>query len=300
MDPIKEASVSQVLTEIAVRIQPHDFVADKIAPIVKVKSLTGYYFEYAIEDTFTLVDTHRGWRDDAKELSWKKTQQPFGIDPFALRDFVPDVILSDNEKAATTELLLSALLLDRERRVKDLALSFSSSGVATAWSDYSNSDPVKDVRDALDSLVVRGNTVVLPNPVFNTLVLHPKITEKLSSVGTKVVTPDKLAEIFDVDAVYVAKAKYNAGKRGKSASLSYVWPQDKVWVGYVAPAPSRNTPSAMYTFGLDGLAGFRMGRRVREWRDEKRGGGGVMLEVELAVDEKVISPALGKVLTGVL
>ncbi|MFF6951819.1 hypothetical protein ACFZAD_24570 [Streptomyces iakyrus] len=154
-------------------------------------------------------------------------------DPFAdATEHVTEVQLIDRETEAAT------LLTTASNYATDNKETLSGT---SQWSDYSNSTPIKDGHEAIavihGKLFVRPNKVLIPFQVFNVLQDHPDFLGRAADSNLRVVTPELIARIWNVDQVVIAGAGYNASHEGQADDMQYVW-GNKVVFSYVNPSQS--------------------------------------------------------------
>ncbi|MFH0792618.1 MAG: hypothetical protein V2A74_01155, partial [bacterium] len=192
------------------------------------------------------------------------------------------------------------VLTDKVELNREVALSAVLSATAglpgetlsgtSQWSDYTNSDPVAAVeaqKVTVQSAVQQvPNTLVLPYQVYQKVRNHPKVIEKVQNVRLGVVTPDVLAQIFDVEQLLVPRALKNVANAGQLANLAYVWGKN-AYLCYVAPRPGLKRVSLIYSFVWNGAQGTVDGRLVETWRENRRKAD--MVRVQKYYDLKLIA-----------
>jgi hypothetical protein len=139
------------------------------------------------------------------------------------------------------------------------------------WSDFSNSDPIGDLRTAIEAVQktagVRPNTVVMGQEVWNKLADHPDLLDRVKYSQKGIVGPDLLASLIEIDRVLIGEAVYDTAAEGATSSMSFIWGKH-CWVGYVPPAPGIRVPGAGYTFWWKAYGAG--GIKVASWRDEEK------------------------------
>lgn len=124
-----------------------------------------------------------------------------------------------------------------------------------------NSDPIKFIADR--KLAMHEQTGRTPNKlalganVFNALINHPGILERVKYGGTTAnpanVTMNVLAQLFGVEDLVVMKSIYNQAKQGAEANMSFISDPDAMLLAYATNSPSPEEPSAGYIFTWDML-----------------------------------------------
>jgi hypothetical protein len=138
------------------------------------------------------------------------------------------------------------------------------------------------------------NTGVFGRLTFDRLTEHPDVIDRIKySAGPgnpAIVNRQTLAQLFELERVFVANATRNTAAEGITPSYDFVADEDAAMLVYAAPRPGLEVPSAGYTFTWRGT-GNNMGLEFDRYREDKiksdviRGG--------LWYDHKVVSAALG-------
>ena len=275
----QDVVVDPALSSVSVKYTNDTFIADIIAPMIKVAKQTGKYFVYD-KANLRVDKTLRAGGSPANEVSYGVSPSgTFSCDDHALKGFVDDLVQEQAEAALNplvdeTESITEKLMLDRElalatllTNTANLTQNVTLSGT-NQWSDYSNSDPIGDVRTARTTVhqntFKKPNTMILGKQVFDMLCEHPQIIERVKYSALGVVTPELLARIFQVEKVLVGEAGYNSAAEGQTDSLAYVWGKNVI-VCYIAPQVRLKTLTLVATFTYKE-------RQVKRWRDEDREG----------------------------
>ena len=270
--------VDPALSNVSVKYSNDTFIADMVFPVLKVAKQTGKYFVYD-KSNLRVDKTLRAAGSGANEVEHNQTTASFITEDHALKEFVPDEIQDQAEAALdplidATESVTEKLMLDRELALATIlantanVTSNTTLSGTSQWSDYSNSSPIADVRTARTSVhqntFRKPNTLVLGKQVFDMLIEHPEIIERVKYSQMGVITAEILARVFQVEKVLVGEAGYNGAAEGQTDSLSYVWGKH-AWVMYIAPQVRLKT----ITFGLTFTYGLR---QVKRWYEEDREG----------------------------
>jgi hypothetical protein len=290
--------IDPALSNVSIKYTNDSFIADQVFPVYKVSKQTGKYFVYD-KANLRVEKSLRAAGSPSNEVSFSLSQDTFSCDDHALKDFVADEIADQAEAALdplidTTEMITEQLMLDRELALATLLANTANvtqnttlSGTSQ-WSDYSNSDPVADVRTARTTIHAasfkKPNTLILGKQVFDQLCEHPQIIERIKYSQLGVVTPELLARLFQVEKVLVGEAGRNSAVEGQTDSLSYVWGKH-AWLAYIAPKVGLKT----LTFGLTFTYATR---QVKRWRDEDREGTYVRVGKD-NYDQKIVAVAAG-------
>lgn len=275
-------NVSPFLTGIAVGMLPRleGFVASRIAPTIPVAAPTGSYLVWKAGDFM---------RRGGKKLSNYEappvegfatgkgtySTSKWGVSSMYTAQDVAEAAIggvSESElKMAKTEFVTGKAALEREIKVATLCQTAGNwtntfAGVGATpnasqflkW-DVTGSDPVADVRRAKTAMrLLTGKTpnrMVLPIQVKDALLSNASLIDRIKYGGTMdrptQITIDQLKALFEIDDIIVPEGTYNAAAEGQADNFQYIW-GTTVWMGYVTPAPSRQTASALYNFAWTG------------------------------------------------
>lgn len=274
--------VDPVLTNISLAYTNDAYVAEMLFPSVPVAKQSGQHFVYD-RGRFRSVDNKRASGVNSKEVTLNLSLGgTYFAEDHALKEFVPDedvdnaVAPADPFADATenvTELHmvaredeLAGVLTDTAQLTQNTTLSGTSQ-----WSDYSNSDPIADLRTGMQtvhsSIYINPNTLILGKQVYDKLVDHPAFIERLKYSALGVMTPELIARVVGVDRVIVAAAGKNTAKEGQTDAMSYIWGKNAI-LAYIAP---RVSPK-MITLGLTYAWKQRQVERQRGADEEDRKG----------------------------
>jgi hypothetical protein len=318
---LQDVHVSAALTNVSVAFfqDEQNYIADKIFPMVPVVHQTDQYFVWNIGDFFRDDAQLRSDGTESAGTGMNLTTQAYYANVWALHKDIGPQVRANADPAididvTTTRMLMQKLLIKRDRVFVQKYLQTGIWGrdvVGTAggtpgsltpalWSDDANGDPFTDV--ATQQTYILQLTGYMPNrlllawPVYQALRKHPLIIDRIkytSQPDAKDVTPQMLGDLFDVERVVVSKAVYNSAAEGLATNMNFIV-GNVAWLGYAAPAPTVNEPSAGYTFGWQGFTGLNnLGIRTNQIPVPLLGVGTVRDEAEMAFDMQVVAAPLG-------
>lgn len=309
-----DVHVDTVLTNMAMRYvqAAANFIASLVFPVVPVDKQSNKYRIWAKGDWFRDEAQLRPPGTESATSGYNMSTDTYTADVWALGKMVADQdrVNADadvNLDQGAVDFVTQRLLLRRE--IQWVADFFGTGKYATdkavlsKWNDYANSDPISDIEEGkaaiLEATGYEPNCLCLGYHVWRYLKNHPDIIDRLGLGGsareTRVVTREAVAAIFELDNVHVAKAVKNAAAEGAAVSMGLTHGKHAL-LCYSAPAPSRDVPSAGYTFGWTGLNGAGgiagvPGLTVSRYRvDLKKAD---KIEAEMAWDNKVTGSDLG-------
>jgi hypothetical protein len=269
------------------------FVASKATSLIRVNKQT---------DKYVVYDRGYFWRDDAKErplgarpqqTGYKLSEGTYNAREYALEHTVDDrqrenaddpIDLDEN----ATRLLTQKNMIRQDRFwantcFKTGVWSTDYEGVqSTPGSnqflqfDDASSDPigvVDEVKDDISKLTgFKPNTLVLGTKVKRKLRSHADIADRIKYTQTGIADEAILASLFDVDTVVTARSVYNAANQGSTDDFNFIVDETAMWLGYIDPNPSIDSPTAAATFAWTGLipgATNTMGGVIETGRDDR-------------------------------
>jgi hypothetical protein len=297
--------------EFDLEMQRRGYVASRLLPVMDVATQTGPFGRIPIEQLLASTETKRAPGAGYTRGDWK-----FETDSYACVEHGVEEPVDDREAAAyasyfdaelvSTRRAYERLLQAAERRVVSLVSSgvTNTGAAAAAWSTLASATPITDIETACQA--VYNACGMWPNAVFmsrktarnarNTAQVLDRIKYS-GHTDPKAgrMTPEILAEIFDVERVVVADATKNTANVGQTASLSAVWTDSVVLVARIATTNDMREPCLGRTFHWAGDGSEQEGR-VETYREEKIRSD--VVRVRHDVHEKIIFPEAGYRITG--
>ncbi len=301
MTGLNVVHVDQALTQISVAYRNPAFVAEELFPVVPVQKQNDLFFRFSKQHFKVENDSYRPGTHATRLEVDLDNRGSYRCDGHALELPIPDELRENADPGAQlevefTEKLTQAILLAEENNTQgkisttNIPQNTTLSGTSQ-WSDYVNSDPVPTVESAKETIQqatgALPNRLFLPRPVFRTLRNHPRIIDRVKYTGTgarRQLTPEDLADVFDVEKVVVPAALKQTVNRGQADSLTYIW--GKIALLYYTPdKPSLRTPAFGYAFLWVGLGAAY---QVKRWREE--GEDSEIIKVKKYYDLKIVEP----------
>lgn len=305
------------LTAIAVAYKQPKLIADMVLPRVPVNTQMFRYIKYALGDYFTNVDTTVGRKSAPNQIDWGSSEVTDSTVDQALDTPVPmsDVQAWDMaQKAGTgsvsqtdplaraTMLVMQAVQNRREQRAAALVFNAASYGAAnkvtlsglSQWSDYANSDPLSAILAAFDMQVMRPNIGVMGRAVSTKLRSHPKICKAIFGNNTDAgIVPIKaLADLLELDDIYVGDGWINTAAPGQPAALSRCWGKDASFIYRDMMAG----PEGGVSFGFTAQYGDQVAGTIEDPDVGMRGG--VRVRSGESVKELITANDLGYIFKG--
>jgi hypothetical protein len=274
MFAIRDVVVDPVLSDLSVKYSNESYVSEVLMPVFPVKKQQGTYYVYDKAD-FRRNATRRAPGSQSNETEYGLTTATFYAEDHALKEKVPFEVIDQADSALSPEMDATESVTDQLMIDKEIALATTMVDTAvitqyktlsgtSQWSDYSNSDPIADIRLAIKTVQKgigrRPNTLVLSQPVFDKLIDHPDIVDRIkyTITGGAVGAPE-LARVFSLKNVVIAGALYNTAKEGQTDALDFIW-GNNAWVCYINEGSRLKAPTFGYTFSYQT-------REVKKWDD---------------------------------
>jgi len=277
---LKDIQYDPILSNISVDYKNELYVAEQILPPVTVKTRTGKYFNYDTSK-FRKAMSLRAMGGHTNEVDFNLSQSTaFIIKEHALKEIVPDELVDQaplplDPMMDAAENVTEKLLIEKEydlavymQSTTNLSRNTTLSGTSQ-WSDYANSDPIGDIqtgKTTIHGYIFRQpNVLVLGKQVYDKLIQHPDIIDRIKYSQLGVAGTDLLAKLFDVDKVIVGGAGYESATEGQTSSMAYIWGK-YAWLLYVNPRPTIKNISFGYHFQL------KTPRIVDKWYEKDQKG----------------------------
>lgn len=318
---LTDVHVAAALTNVAVAYFQTDdhYIADKVFPMVPVQHQTDVYFVWSKADFFRDEAQLRSDATESAGTGVNLITQRYSANVWALHQDIGAQVRSNADPAVdvdviATRTLMQKLLIRRDRMfvstfmtaglwgttVTAAAGGTPGTAVPAPWSDDANSDPFTDIAVAQTTILQNtgfdANCLVLAYPVYQALRKHPLVIDRIkytnpAYAGT--ITPQLLAEAFDIERVLVSKAVYNSAAENIAANMAFVAGNDALLV-HTPSAPGLMVAAAGYTFAWSGFTGINsLGIRVSQIPMNWRGLGTVRTEAEMAFDMQIVGTDLG-------
>ena len=276
--------IDPILSEIAQGYQNGGMVGMNLFPYVPVQARGGNIITFSKED-FALYNTLRTPGANTRRVQFGHSGAPYALEQHALEGVDPwetsqesARVAKINSAARAVRKTQNIIALRLEKAQADLATTaatYAASNKTTLsgtsqWSDYTGtSNPSKDIETAREavraSIGKRANTVVLGAAVWAKLKQHPAIIDRIKYTGRDSVTTEMLAQLWDVQRVFVGDAVYTDA----SGTMTDVWGKFVVCayteLGSVA---DQGEPSYGYTYRLEGAPFVEQGYQDRNAKSD--------------------------------
>lgn len=277
-------------TGMAIQYKNKEFIADMVMPRRTVGAEDFKWIKFPKANRFGIKDTKIGRTSYPNQVSFGGTEAADRTIDYGLEGLVPNKeikLFSDTyDPLGNMTILTSEIVaLGREKRVSDIVFNAATYAAenkvtlagADQWSDPA-SDPVDQMIEKLDALLVRPNKAIFGRPVWTKLRKHPKVVAKIfgSSNTTGIVTRQALADALELDEIIVGTPWYQTAKPGQTEAYAELWGKHASFIyqssvasemtfGFTAQFGERRTLTAEDPrAGIDGSTIVRVVESVKE------------------------------------
>jgi len=307
-----DTHVDVPLSNVALNYRPDGMVADMVAPIVPVTKQSNRIATFDRGEIYRVEDDKRSPGKEANIIERSVSSLTYFADNYALKS---QVTIEDRENADPiyaqelyndgARYVTGKLMLGWENRLATLVGNTSnvgsSSAVSSAWSDYTNSDPLTDMLTGIDNVYdsngMRPNRILFGEKAWRWARRNTTIRNLIfgTNNGGGYASISNLADLLEVESINVSRTYKNTANESQAESLSQVL-DDKVLVYYAPTTPSRDTPSFMYSFrwSLPGIPNMQAERHAFDTKTKAE-----EVEVGYYQDEKIVGASYGFLITAV-
>jgi hypothetical protein len=270
--------VDRPLTNISLKYNFAEGIADLVFPTVPVKKESDVYFIYDLSN-LRLEETLRANHAKANIVEEDFSTASYNLEEHALRELITDRDRDNADKPLSlnsdaTEKLEEKIQIRQEVEIANLAFTTTSwsntlsISAAAAWST-SGSIPLNQVLTATSLILqdahIRPNRGILGWETFKALKVNTSTIDMIKYTERGIITEDILASLWDIDKVVVGRASYVNSAEGRTNTSAFIW-DDKCLIYYVPQSAKLKTPAAGYNL----IIGQK--RKVKKWRDEDYAG----------------------------
>lgn len=290
------------------------FIAPMVFPSIPVEKQSDKYYVIEKGAFLRIHNTKRAPKTMANRVEFDVSSDTFYAPNYALGT---DNALEDlaNADAAVrlresgTELVVSGLQRDFERRVANIVTSASNlgSGVALSgsnkWSDYVGSDPVAQVNTGhafiRSQTGMKANTGIIDYDTLMVLRRHPALLDMFKYTSGGELTNAQIMDLFKIERLLVGDAIMDNSIEGQASSITNIWGNNFILARIVPPAGLKTA-----TLGLSMRwtpDGFPAPMQVTRQAFSGAGTRNVeVLEAGYFQDEKIVAKQFGYGITGTL
>lgn len=257
-----QVHIDTALTNVAIRYSNAAYIAERVFPAVPVAKQSDKYFVFAKADWFRDDAGPRAPGTRAPRIDYSLSTGNYLCVETAAAKQVPDEVVRNADAPLrpfidATNFVTEKLLISQEREVLGnvFGTSWSSSATPSPTWDDDTSKPLEDIETGINTVEQAigrmVNRAVVSRGVWRYLKNHPDIVDRIKGGATQgdpaLVLVRAFAALIEIDDVLVSRAVYNSARDGATASISYI-AGSHMWLGYVTPTPSIDSPTAGYVF----------------------------------------------------
>ncbi len=296
--------VDETRTGIAIGYRNPAYIADLVLPRVPVGLRTYRYTSYPLAESYTLPDTTIGRRSDPTTVHLSATEMAGMVADYGLQDLIPDDDIRNippgvsDPRDRSVMTLTDLLTIGREKRVADLVLNADTYADASKvtlsgndqWSSgHASSDPVEDILNAIDAMIVAPTHLVMGSSVWLKLRSHKKIARAVNATSGDVAIAARraIADLFELEDIVVGQSRINTAAQGQPPSLDRIWGKSALLYRR-SPAPDPMGPPQL------GVTASYRGLEVYTRFEGARGARGLhRIRVVDSCEEQILAPAAG-------
>ena len=248
------AIIDKFLTNASNMLLPQGYISEMILPAVPVKETTGKVANYGNGHLRIETTVHTGEGPYARVESITRGSDSYSIEDHGLQGTITDNDFRNVEKPYDARIdetlaLTTHLWLGKEKGLADTLQdpTIITQGITLTGNaqynkrDHSDSNPIENMQTArdtvLDAIGVSINTAIMSKKVFNALRFH----SQLLNVGfvqnrTGQLSKEELADILELENIFVGEAIFNSAKKGQTAVIEQVWGKDLIYAKIGKPA----------------------------------------------------------------
>lgn len=274
--------VDKVLTKIALGYASPAFAGMELFPRVFVDATAGKIIRFG-KEAFRVMNTRRAPGAQTKRITVGYEDGNYSTTNNALDAVIPQEWLRDSNMLPHVNLRIQAVntvmqIEGNNLESEQAALARNAGNYGTnnkmtlsgtdQWSDYVNSDPVADIKEARKAIRAKTgqypNRMMLPVEVHEVLMEHPKVLAKLSNNERKILTVQDYQEIFQVAKVVIAGSIVT----NESDAFVDLWGTDVILAVVPDTITTMAQPSFGYTYTYTGhpnVEQFWYDKTVKSW-----------------------------------
>jgi len=232
--------VDPVLTDLSIGFRNDRFLWDKIAPVKETPLQTGTIPTYTRDFWFRRQEgAERAPESPYTRVGYGVSTATYTAIEYGFEKLVDDVVrsasqLPDNLDALATAFVTNLLQLELEKLAAAEFFAASKWGTDTTlsgvnqWSDFANSDPIKDVDTAKRTIRrATGATNMFKGFIgalgWEKLKEHPLILDKYKHTQVGVMTEALVAGVLGLDELVVGDSVENTAKEGATYIGADIW-----------------------------------------------------------------------------
>ena len=299
--------IDPVRTAIAIAYRNNRLIADFVLPRVPVGAESFKWWKYDKAERLALVEDSVSRKGLTNEVEFNASEQTDSTEDHGLQDGVPQ---SDIDNAPegydpldhATEGLADLILLNREVRAAQTLFNPANHGTKKSLAnaekfDNKDADLLSFLLEQLDLPLMRPTALTIGRAEFTQLRTNRSMVAAMhgNSGDRGSLTVQQVAELLELENVFVGEARMNIAKKGKAPEIKRAWSGHAAFTYLDGQA---DTSNGRMTWGITAQHGDRF---AGQWYDKDIGlRGGEVVRVGESVKELVVAPDCGLLLQDVL
>jgi len=278
------------LMEFATASDRMGFIGAKCFPVFNVAKKSGSFGKIPIEQLLQTRNTRRAPGGGYARSTWTFTSASYACKEHGAEEPVDDTESEMYAEYFDAEMVSAERALDavlRNAEIRYAAAMFNATTFADQTTSVTNewdsnhttdADPIGDVETAVRAVWARcglwPNAIAFNRHVFRNLRLLDQITERIEASGAGApakatdITPQMIAQCFDLPYVFVAGSAKNTANEGQDAAIDDIWSSEYANVFRVATRNDIREPCLGRTMHW-GADGSQIGGTVESYREEQ-------------------------------
>ena len=255
--------VDQILTSLVQEAIPSDdqLIADKVFETIRIPERSGTLL---LEETRNFMGAGAGLdlqrapgSSRATIGGFDRTSQTFKALIYAASDSIAMEDIFDSQYPGSEEARLAkkvsrVIKLAREKRAADLLFgtgNFNNNDATTEFGDKFNAagaEPLSDLHELKDTVFeaahgINPDTLIFGRQVFRQLARNPEVRGFAGSAAAGIASGERvlndevvigvLRDVLGIPNIYVGQARQDTAVPGRTASESYIWTGDSLFMG---------------------------------------------------------------------
>lgn len=295
-----------------IRAEQQGFIGYQCLPVIETAVQSGPFGKIPVAQLLQSRTVTR-----APGSAYSRGNFTFGTDTFACQEYGAEEAIDDREAAMyanyfDAELISTFRAYDAVMRAAEIRIAallqdtatYADAAASVAWSTAATAVPITDVETGVQNIWAASgvwpNAICMTRKTFRNLRNVAQIIDRVKYSGLydptpAKITPQAIANAFDLEHVLIAGSAKNSATEGQTASLGSLWTDSKVTIFRIAETQDLREPCVGRAFhwAADGSA---IGGTVETYRDETVRGDVVRCRHD--VHEKILYPELGYIVTG--
>ena len=292
-----------------------NFIATRAMPMLPVTKQSDQYYIFSRDDFYRDQAQIRADGTESQGGGFTLSSETYFSDVYAFHKLVTDRQRLNQDEVinldqSATQYVMHKMLIRREREFQDTFVKASVWDTdftpTTKW-NAANSTPIEEIRTG--KRTVMGNTGYMPNrmimarDVYDTLLDNDAVLDRINGGATTalpaLVQRQRLAEILELDEIFVMDAVYNSSLEGAASQSTQFVLTDGALLYYAPASVGPEEPSAGVAFNWTGMGGSSpAGTRIKRIRNEDKEAD--KIEAQMSFDHKVTGSELGYFFNDVL